>query len=55
MKDAQQKPRLSRKHRRVFFVLVGVGVGLLCKVVPPHYQLLCSGAAKVISIFMGTP
>lgn len=51
----ESKPRKSSRKRRVVMLLLGVGMGLLCKVLPPEYHPPCGVATKVIGLLLGVP
>lgn len=49
---AESKRRSSR-NRRLLMIGLGIGLGVVCRFVPPHYQAPCSAVTKVLVVFMG--
>lgn len=36
-------------------ILVGVGLGVACRILPEHYQGPCSVVVRVLALFVGVP
>jgi hypothetical protein len=49
---AESKRRSSRK-RRLLMIGVGVGLGIICRLVPPEYQGPCGVVTKIVVVIMG--
>ncbi len=56
-RQASESPTRRKDHRtrRIVMILIGVGVGALCRLMPPEYQGPCGIAAKLLSVFLGSP
>lgn len=50
--DKQSRARRALKRRAVM-ALVGLGLGLLCRVLPPDYHTVCNGVTKVVALLLG--
>lgn len=50
-----KKPRSPKKRRivRVAVAVAAASSGLLCQLLPAHYQTPCSLAAKLVAFFVG--
>jgi Na+/phosphate symporter len=50
-------PKRSRKKakRVALAALLGSSIGVLCAFLPPQYHLVCSVAAKVVGLLVGSP
>lgn len=46
-------PKKPSRKRRLVMLAVGVGLGVLCRYVPPQYQAPCALVTKFLGIFMG--
>lgn len=46
------KRRVSRK-RRLVMVVVGVGLGVVCRFIPHEYQGPCAVVTKLLAAFVG--
>lgn len=49
---SESKRRVSRK-RRLVMVVVGVGLGVVCRFVPHEYQGPCALVTKLLAAFVG--
>ena len=58
MTSQPPKPRRSKKEklrRAAVAAILGGSIGVLCSFLPPQYHLICSGAAKVVGLLLGSP
>ena len=53
----KREPRQSKslRKRRLVMMALGIGAGLLCRVLPIHYQGPCGIAAKLLYYLVGGP
>lgn len=49
-----KSPKRSRNKRIVLF-LVGVSLGVVCRVLPHEYQGPCNVVARVVGLLIGAP
>lgn len=49
---SESKRRTSRK-RRLVMVVVGLGLGVVCRLVPHEYQGPCAVVTKLLAAFVG--
>lgn len=49
---SESKRRTSRK-RRLVMVVVGLGLGVVCRFVPHEYQGPCAVVTKLLAAFVG--
>ena len=53
-KKREKKPRSTRNKRIVLFV-VGVSLGVICRLLPPQHQGVCNVVARVLAFVIGAP
>jgi hypothetical protein len=50
-----KRERRSKAKRLAIAALIGTGLGTLCTFLPPQYHLVCSAAARIVGLMVGSP
>lgn len=50
---SREQQRTEVRRRRVAMALAGIGLGLVCRVVPVEYQWPCAAVTKLLAALMG--
>lgn len=52
-KQSKAERRKASIKRRLVMIGVGVGLGIVCRLVPHEYQAPCAWVTKALAAFMG--
>jgi hypothetical protein len=50
-----KRDRRSKAKRLAIAALIGTSLGALCTFLPPQYHLVCSAAARIVGLMVGSP
>ena len=52
------EPKKSRKptrNKRIVLLVLGVSLGVVCRMLPPQYQGPCNIVARIVGLLVGVP